>query len=98
MGATDRGILTIFMLQGLLIGLLGTIIGVSGGYFLCYVLNTYEIIKLPADVYYLSHLACEDAIQRLRGGIGLCCCHKFFCDCLSCMAGGKAGPCGTAEI
>lgn len=56
MGATDRGILTIFMLQGLLIGLLGTIIGVSGGYFLCYVLNTYEIIKLPADVYYLSHL------------------------------------------
>ena len=56
MGATDRGILTIFMLQGLLIGLFGTIIGVSGGYFLCYILNTYEIIKLPADVYYLSHL------------------------------------------
>jgi lipoprotein-releasing system permease protein len=56
MGATDKGILTIFMLQGLLIGVLGTIIGVSGGYFLCYILNTYEIIKLPADVYYLSHL------------------------------------------
>jgi lipoprotein-releasing system permease protein len=56
MGATDRGIMTIFMLQGLLIGILGTIIGVSGGYLLCYVLNTYQIIKLPADVYYLSHL------------------------------------------
>ena len=56
MGATDRSIMTIFMLQGLLIGFLGTVIGVSGGYLLCYVLNTYEIIKLPADVYYLSHL------------------------------------------
>ncbi|NWF98249.1 MAG: lipoprotein-releasing ABC transporter permease subunit [Nitrospirae bacterium] len=56
MGANDRGILAIFMLQGLLTGLIGTIIGVVGGYLLCYILNTYEIIKLPADVYYLSHL------------------------------------------
>ena len=56
MGATDRGIMNIFMLQGLFIGVVGTIIGVTGGYLLCYILNTYEIIKLPADVYYLSHL------------------------------------------
>jgi len=56
MGATDKGIMTIFVLQGLLIGLLGTVIGVTGGYLLCYILNTYQIIKLPADVYYLSHL------------------------------------------
>jgi lipoprotein-releasing system permease protein len=56
MGATNKGIMSIFILQGLLIGLLGTIIGVTGGYLLNYVLNTYQIIKLPADVYYLSHL------------------------------------------
>jgi lipoprotein-releasing system permease protein len=56
MGATDRSIMSIFMLQGLLIGLVGTVIGVTGGYLLCYVLNSSEIIKLPADVYYLSHL------------------------------------------
>jgi lipoprotein-releasing system permease protein len=56
MGATNNGIMTIFMLQGLLIGISGTIIGVVGGYLLSYVLNTYQIIKLPADVYYLSHL------------------------------------------
>ncbi len=55
-GATNSGIMTIFMLQGLLIGLIGTAIGVTGGYLLGYILNTYEIIKLPADVYYLSHL------------------------------------------
>ncbi len=56
MGATDKSIMSIFMLQGLFIGLLGTVIGIAGGYLLCYVLNTYQIIKLPADVYYLSHL------------------------------------------
>lgn len=56
MGATNKGIMTIFVLQGLFIGLFGTIVGVSGGYLLSYILNTYQIIKLPPDIYYLSHL------------------------------------------
>ncbi len=55
-GATNRGIMTVFMLQGLFIGLIGTVIGLTGGYLTGIVLNRYEIIKLPADVYYLSHL------------------------------------------
>jgi len=55
-GATSSGIMTVFMLQGLFIGLIGTVIGITGGYLLGYVLNTFELIKLPADVYYLSKL------------------------------------------
>jgi lipoprotein-releasing system permease protein len=55
-GATNKGIMAIFIFQGLFIGLTGTTIGVLGGYLLGYILNTYQIIKLPADVYYLSHL------------------------------------------
>jgi len=55
-GATNRGIMTIFVLQGLFIGIFGTCIGVAGGYLLNHFLGTYQIIKLPADVYYLSHL------------------------------------------
>lgn len=56
MGATNKGIMAIFIMQGFLIGLIGTGIGLTGGYALSYILNTYQIIKLPADVYYLSHL------------------------------------------
>jgi lipoprotein-releasing system permease protein len=56
MGASNGGVMGIFMLQGFLVGLTGTAIGIAGGWLLGYVLNTYEIIKLPADVYYLSHL------------------------------------------
>jgi lipoprotein-releasing system permease protein len=56
MGATNRGIMSLFMIQGFLIGLIGTLIGLTGGYFLSYILNTYQIIKLPPDIYYLSHL------------------------------------------
>jgi lipoprotein-releasing system permease protein len=55
-GATNRSIMAIFILQGLFIGIIGTTVGVLGGFGLGYILNTYQIIKLPADVYYLSHL------------------------------------------
>ncbi|MDA8088121.1 MAG: lipoprotein-releasing ABC transporter permease subunit [Nitrospiraceae bacterium] len=56
MGATNRGIMTVFVIQGLLIGIVGTVIGVIGGYVIGYLVNTYHIISLPSDVYYLSHL------------------------------------------
>lgn len=56
MGATNRGIMSIFMVHGLIIGLTGTLIGVAGGFFLCRLLKTYKFIDLPADVYYLSYL------------------------------------------
>ncbi len=59
MGATNGSVMGIFMLQGFLIGLVGTIIGISGGYFIGILLNEFEIIKLPADVYYLSHLTAK---------------------------------------
>lgn len=55
-GATNASIMAIFVFQGLFIGIIGTTIGVLGGFGLGYILNTYQIIKLPADVYYLSHL------------------------------------------
>jgi lipoprotein-releasing system permease protein len=56
MGATNTAVMGIFVFQGLIIGVTGTLIGVIGGYVLGYIINNYEIIKLPADVYYLSHL------------------------------------------
>lgn len=56
MGATSRGVMLVFVFQGLFIGLIGTVLGIAGGYALGAALNHYEIIKLPADVYYLSKL------------------------------------------
>jgi lipoprotein-releasing system permease protein len=54
MGATNKGIMSVFMLQGLFVGLVGMLIGLIGGYLLCILFN--NVIRLPADVYYLSHL------------------------------------------
>ncbi|MBI4653753.1 MAG: lipoprotein-releasing ABC transporter permease subunit [Nitrospirae bacterium] len=56
MGATNRGIMSIFMIYGLIIGVTGTALGLVGSYIACYILKTYKFINLPADVYYLSYL------------------------------------------
>ncbi len=56
MGATRRSIMKIFMIEGLVIGLVGTLLGLLGGYFLCKLLATYKFIELPRDVYYISTL------------------------------------------
>ncbi len=55
-GATDRGIMAIFIIHGLIIGIAGTAAGLLGGYGLCMLLKTYKFVNLPGDVYYLSYL------------------------------------------
>jgi lipoprotein-releasing system permease protein len=55
-GMTSRDINRIFMLQGLTIGFIGTSVGTIGGIILCYLLKTYQFIKLPQDVYYIDRL------------------------------------------
>src|SRR3989337_241554 len=56
MGTTSGGIMRVFMIEGLVIGIAGTIMGVLGGVFLCTLLKKYQFIKLPGDVYYISTL------------------------------------------
>ena len=56
MGMTDRMILRIFMLQGLSIGIIGTALGTVLGLVLSWVLDTFEIITIPAEVYFVETL------------------------------------------
>lgn len=56
MGATPRGIMNIFMINGTVIGLVGTLIGLAGGYLLCMFIETTKLVTLPSDIYYISHL------------------------------------------
>jgi len=56
MGATRQSIMQIFIINGLVIGALGTIGGLGLGLGLCAILKKYQFIKLPRDVYYISTL------------------------------------------
>jgi lipoprotein-releasing system permease protein len=64
LGATPAVILRIFMIQGAMIGVLGTLLGVAGGVALALNVETlvpriekaFGIQFMPADVYYISDL------------------------------------------
>jgi lipoprotein-releasing system permease protein len=56
MGSTSRSIMKIFFLQGLVISLTGTILGVLGGLGLCELLSRYQFIELPSNVYPMTTL------------------------------------------
>jgi len=58
MGATRNAIMRIFMLDGLVVGTVGTLFGIAGGLSLCGLLAKYQFIRLP-DVYPLSVLPVE---------------------------------------
>jgi lipoprotein-releasing system permease protein len=54
MGAGRRSVTLIFMLQGLIIGLVGTAIGALGGFLISFVADRYRLIRIPMDVYQIA--------------------------------------------
>ena len=59
MGARQGQIRRIFMLQGLLIGAVGSAIGLAAGYTLCYFADKYHWVRLDETVYSLSFVPFE---------------------------------------
>jgi lipoprotein-releasing system permease protein len=56
MGATARSIMSIFVIEGAVIGAAGAAIGVAVGTIACLVGNHYHLVSLPADVYSVSNV------------------------------------------
>ena len=56
MGATSHGIRRIFMFEGLVIGIGGTIAGSILGYLACWTQLRYKVFSLPSDIYFINFL------------------------------------------
>ena len=56
MGASAKSVTTIFMMQGLIIGIVGTTAGAAAGYAASYVLDRYKIVRVPIDVYQVPYV------------------------------------------
>ena len=54
MGATGRSIGRIFIYKGLTIGVIGTLLGNLGGWGGCLLLQRYQFIELPPDVFFVN--------------------------------------------
>jgi len=56
MGSTSSSIMRIFMFEGLVVGIIGTALGSALGFILCWVQETFKVISLPAEIYFISSL------------------------------------------
>ena len=56
MGMTEKGIMRVFMIQGVWIGVIGTAAGALLGILLSWSLDYFELIPIPGDVYFVDHL------------------------------------------
>jgi lipoprotein-releasing system permease protein len=76
MGSQAKSIRRIFMLQGLIIGLVGTTAGAVGGVILINVVDRYQLIKVPIDVYQISHmpftLLLSDFLIVIAAAVAIC--------------------------
>lgn len=56
MGATAKSVMAVFIFQGLLVGLAGTLAGLASGLGICNLLAKYKFIHLDPSVYYIHTL------------------------------------------
>jgi lipoprotein-releasing system permease protein len=63
--------MAIFMLQGVLIGLVGTTIGIVLGTVSCQVLDTYQLIRLSPEVYMIPAVPFRTGVGDVALAAGL---------------------------
>src|SRR3954470_22226579 len=56
MGASVRSVTAVFIMQGLIIGMVGTTVGASTGWAVSSILTRYKLIRVPADVYQMPYV------------------------------------------
>ena len=76
MGASARSVMLIFLIQGVVIGTIGTLMGALLGAGIAHLLDTYRVISIPGDVYQVTYLPFRvlpwDLVTVVVGGFLVC--------------------------
>ncbi|MEW6319983.1 MAG: lipoprotein-releasing ABC transporter permease subunit [Acidobacteriota bacterium] len=76
MGASARSVMLVFLLQGLIIGITGTLVGATLGTAVSLVMDRYRVISIPSDVYQVTYLPFrvlpEDLAAVVAGAVVVC--------------------------
>ena len=83
LGLPARSIRLMFLLQGVFIGALGTVLGLGLGLLVSYVLDTFPLIEIPPGVYPGSDrvpvlVAWQDLLWVVGGTMAVCLCATLF--------------------
>ena len=75
-GATTRQLIFIFLIEGLLLGLAGTVAGVGLGLLGCFLGNHFQLVNLSKEVYSLSYIPfrpnTENVLTTIFAALFLC--------------------------
>ncbi len=76
MGASATSVMVIFLLQGMIIGVMGTVVGATLGVVVAQILDRYRVIHIPSDVYNVTYLPFRvlpgDLVLVILGAIIVC--------------------------
>ena len=92
LGATTQTIKKVFLYQGVLIGIVGTLAGNILAYGLCWIEMNYRLISLPSGVYYMTHVPIDlswlNFVLVSVAAIALC----YLCSLIPSRLAGKRDP------
>lgn len=71
MGSTSGSIMQVFFFQGAMIGVIGTLLGTVLGLTWCWLANTFELIKVPVDIYQIAYVPFRIEVLDLMMIIGV---------------------------
>ncbi len=97
MGATSRSIRRIFFYQGAMIGVLGTSLGTLLGLGWCWLANTFELIKIPADIYQIPYVPFKIGALDLAVIIGVALLISFLSTLFPSYRAAKVDPAGALK-
>jgi lipoprotein-releasing system permease protein len=92
MGATERSVLRIFMFEGLLIGLIGTLLGVIIGYGICYIQIHFNIYPLDPSQYKINSLPVEVRVSDFFSICGVSMLLSFLASLFPAKRAAKVNP------
>ena len=76
MGASRGAIMRVFMLQGSVIGVIGTALGGALGASACWALDHFRLVRVPESVYQIAwvpfRLQAAEAVLVLAAALGIC--------------------------
>jgi lipoprotein-releasing system permease protein len=76
MGASARSVMLVFLIQGSIIGVIGTVVGATSGALIATLFDRYRVISIPGDVYQVPYLPFRvlpwDLVWVVTGALIVC--------------------------
>ncbi len=64
MGSTRNQVMKIFVYQGTLLGVVGTLVGTALGFIVCWIQETFHLVSIPGEIYFINTLPIDTRLHE----------------------------------